>query len=192
MNIIHVVTINKGRTRQLHTHHPQLVTDTAHYLNTMLQARHGLLITIVRYWTPYTLPNDSPLTISFGLSKYVSSNTLTGLLLLHALAFVTDYGSFQTRSPILQHTFKLDRSPGKCGLPAGTKFDITAFRQEYNQRLATNCTNNPQASAFCSPSNLTTSSCEHPRTYALYHTNIHKAMGHTTLRHHDLTPTQPP
>jgi len=100
------------------------------------EARHGLLTAIVRYWTPYKMPDGSPMTISFGLGEHVSTNTLTGLPLLAGLQFVPDFGSFTAFSPILQRTFKLDRSPGQCGLPDGTSFDVAEFRKTYDRHLA--------------------------------------------------------
>ena len=100
------------------------------------EARHGLLTAIVRYWTPYQMPDGSPMTISFGLGEHVSTNTLTGLPLLAGLKFITDFSNFSAFSPILQRTFKLDRSPGQCGLPDDISFDVAEFRKQYDQQLA--------------------------------------------------------
>jgi hypothetical protein len=127
----------------------------------LFSEEHGLLTAIVRYWTPYKLSDGSPLTISFGLGANVSTNTLTGLPLIQALAFITDYGSFKAHSPVLQRTFSLDRSPGNCGLPADATFDVNDFRKQYDQQLAAARSNtNPsaidqaRAQAFFSPSPL--------------------------------------
>jgi len=76
------------------------------------------------------------MTISFGLGEHVSTNTLTGLPLLAGLKFITDFSNFSAFSPVLQRTFKLDRSPGQCGLPNDISFDVAEFRKQYDQQLA--------------------------------------------------------
>ena len=129
----------------------------------LLSERHGLLTAIVRYWTPYKMPNGSPLAISFGLGEHVSTNTLTGLPTLEGLKFITDYSKFQAYSATLDRHFPLDRYPGDCGLPNGTTFDIAEFRKQHDQDLATHRSTDSRslatadrthAQAFYSPSLL--------------------------------------
>jgi hypothetical protein len=130
----------------------------------LLSENHGLLTAIVRYRTPYLLPDKSPLCISYGLGENVSTNTLTGLPLIKALAFLTDYGAFQAYSPVIKQTFPLETSPGQCGLPPNVTFNVTEFRKQYDQQLSVRHSTNISAlsaseqarhHAFFSPSLLT-------------------------------------
>jgi len=129
----------------------------------LLSEQHGLLTAIVRYWTPYKMPDGSPLALSFGLGEHVSTNTLTGLPTLEGLKFMTDYSKFQAFSVALNRNFPLDRHPGDCGLPHGTSFDVAEFRKKHDQELAqhrsaatcpSTAANLTHAQAFYSPSLL--------------------------------------
>jgi hypothetical protein len=84
---------------------------------------HGNLTAVIRYYTPYTDPSGSPITISFALGADVTVNTIFGLPMLCDLDAVISLRTNSMHSRALNLDFPITRSSATFGLPADCLFD---------------------------------------------------------------------
>jgi hypothetical protein len=90
------------------------ITDPADYDS----SKHGLLTTVVSYWTTYKEKDGSRVCIKVALGPDVSVNTLFGLPTLQAMDAVMDLNNKTIYCRAIQTTLPLEFYAPRCGLPA--------------------------------------------------------------------------
>lgn len=96
-------------------------------LNTV-QAEHGKLTAIVRYWTRYKVgDSEKHMILSFGLGAGVAVNTIIGLPTLRQWGSSIDLGSNMLTAPALKIKFQMHYEPTKLGIPIGVEFERKDF-----------------------------------------------------------------
>ena len=123
-----------------------------------VQAEHGKLTAIVRYWTRYKIGDtDKHMLLSFGLGAGVAVNTIIGLPTLRQWGSNIDLVSHMLTAPALQIRFKMQYEPTQLGIPKGITFDRKDFERPGPIRAIALITNlDRQSSAI-------TDGCDHPK-----------------------------
>ena len=89
----------------------------------------GKLTAIVRYFTPFTHENGTPILLSFGLGRDISVRAIIGVPTLKSWGSAIHVGDSQLRCPTLNKTFPLSYMPVTPGLPDGINFTAADFRR---------------------------------------------------------------
>lgn len=94
-----------------------------------IEEEHGKLTAIVRYFTPYTYADGSPVLLSFGLGAGVAVRSILGKPTLKAWNCVIDFGANKFIAHGIQRRFDIEYEEARQGLPDGVQFTREDFQR---------------------------------------------------------------
>jgi hypothetical protein len=113
----------------------------------------GSLTAVIRYKTPYRLPDGTPFLFEVSLGKDVEVNTIMGLPDIQKLSLVMDFAENVVTSHVLRIKFPMKFCAAPSGLPPGTIFDPDEFLRAHSAQTIAVVTSSaaPSAAAINPP-----------------------------------------